>query len=52
MNTESVESVFVCEPGNEISTDLLCDGINDCVEGNDETTLLCESELDFRLSSQ
>jgi hypothetical protein len=41
---ESVELVFVCEPGNEISTDFLCDGFNDCGQGNDETTSLCENK--------
>ena len=52
MIQEIVVAVFVCAPGNEITIDLLCDGINHCGQGNDETTSLCESELDFRLSSQ
>ena len=43
-------AVFVCEPGNEIPTTLLCDGVNDCGTGNDETTSLCESEPDFPAS--
>ena len=52
-NTEGEEpAVFVCQPGTEIPTTLLCDGVNDCGKGNDETTSLCESELDFSLSSQ
>ena len=36
-------AVFVCEPGNNINMSSLCDGINDCGTGNDETTALCES---------
>ena len=44
------ESMFVCEPENEIPTTLLCDGVNDCGTGNDETTSLCESEPDFPVS--
>ena len=51
-NVDRDESVFVCQPGNEIPVTLLCDGVNDCGKGNDETTSLCESELDFSLSSQ
>ena len=47
-NTENQEgmeeSVFVCKPGNEVSISALCDGINDCGFGNDETTALCESQ--------
>ena len=38
------DSEFVCTPGNNIPVTALCDGFNDCGNGNDETTVLCESE--------
>lgn len=39
------ESVFVCTPGEEIPISALCDGNMDCkVNGDDETTTLCESK--------
>ena len=41
---DPINSEFVCTPGNNIGVTLLCDGFNDCGNGNDETTVLCESE--------
>ena len=39
------ESVFVCTPGEEVPISALCDGNMDCkVNGDDETTTLCESK--------
>ena len=45
------DSLFVCEPGNEVSINSLCDGINDCGGGNDETTTLCESQAHVSLTN-
>ena len=50
-NQEGIEDpVFVCEPGNEVSINSLCDGIDDCGGGNDETTALCESQAHVSLT--
>ena len=37
------EAEFVCEPGNNVNVAELCDGVNNCGRGGDETTALCES---------
>ena len=37
--------IFVCTPGLNIPLIQLCDGVNNCGNGDDETTTLCESEL-------
>ena len=45
-NTPSIDNgIFVCTPGVNIPLDQLCDGVNDCANGDDETNTLCESEL-------
>ena len=36
---------FVCSPGVFVDLNQLCDGVNDCGNGDDETSSLCESKL-------
>ncbi len=36
---------FVCGAGVVVELDQLCDGVDDCGGGDDETTALCESEF-------
>ncbi len=36
---------FVCSAGKFVELDQLCDGVNDCGNGDDETVALCESKL-------
>ena len=38
------DSLFQCTPDVVVSIFSLCDGVNDCGLGNDETTTLCESQ--------
>ena len=42
--------MFVCTPGKEVLMSALCDGTDNCGGGNDETTALCESQLQTSLS--
>ena len=35
---------FQCTSGENVTVDTLCDGNQDCMGGDDETTPLCESE--------
>ena len=44
------DSVFRCEPDNPVPMSALCNGVNDCGLGNDETTALCESQHPLTLS--
>ena len=39
--------VYICDPaaGEVITLDLLCNGIADCLSGEDETTSICDSKL-------
>lgn len=40
-----MEAEFVCQPdGMKVPAEVLCDGINNCNNGVDETTPLCESK--------
>ena len=36
-------AAFICNPGEIIELDLLCDGTAHCSAGDDETVSLCES---------
>ena len=42
--------MFVCTPGKDVLMSALCDGTDNCGGGNDETTALCESQLQTSLS--
>ena len=37
------QRMFTCTPGISVELDKLCNGVNDCDNGDDETTALCES---------
>ena len=42
----------MCATGESVSLNVLCDGIADCSNGNDETSPICESKLLYILSNQ
>ena len=37
------QMAYLCTNGDNVTFEKLCDGISDCEDGDDETTLLCES---------
>ena len=37
--------VFLCDSGNFIPLNTICNGVRDCYDGKDETHILCDSKL-------